>query len=311
MRTHCVYRILISALLLMAGLCLPTYASWSFTGQTSGPSTPTAQDALTYFQNQDWANSAKAYRVITEREPKNGPAWFRLGHSLHSLGKFQEAVEAYHRAVEINKNPVAMYNLACAYARSNDKQNALQWLMRAVRAGFNQPQQVRVDEDLVSLRDDASFKEAIAVAERNANPCGQPVYKQFDFWVGEWNVFVGGSQAGTNSVQKILGGCVVFENWTDMAGRGGKSFNTFNSQKGKWQQTWVDDRGSIIEFFGEGKDGVMAYQAETLGSGGAKLLHRMTFTKLSDNRVRQLWEQSNDGGKTWTVAFDGEYQRKI
>lgn len=147
-------------------------------------------------------------------------------------------------------------------------------------------------------------------AAQTTNPCGGTVYKQFDFWVGEWDVFAGGKQIGTNSVQKILGGCVVFENWTDMRGRGGKSFNTFNSQKGKWQQTWVDDNGNVIEFVGEAKDGVMTYHAETIANDGLKIQNRMTFTKILDNRVRQFWEQSRDAGRSWTVAFDGDYQRR-
>ncbi|MBX3280241.1 MAG: hypothetical protein KF868_19755 [Acidobacteria bacterium] len=191
-------------------------------------------------QNASQSNAAKAYQSLTEREPDNGVAWFRPGHSLR----------------------------------------------------------------------DARFKEVLTSAEGNANPCGLPVYRQLDFWVGEWNVFARGKQVGANSVQKILGDCVVFENWTDAAGRGGKSLNTFNRQKGKWQQTWMDDNGNVLEFTGEGRDGVMAYRAETVGPDGAKTLHRMTFTKLSDNRVRQFWEQSGDGGKTWNVAFDGDYQRK-
>lgn len=142
-------------------------------------------------------------------------------------------------------------------------------------------------------------------------PCEQPVYRELDFWVGEWDVFAGGKKVGTNRIEKILSGCVIFENWTDAAGNSGKSFNTFNRQKGKWQQTWIDDRGGVLEFTGTAKEGVMSYEAETPGKDGAKTLHRMTFTKLSENRVRQLWEQSVDSGKTWKTVFDGDYQRKI
>jgi len=40
-----------------------------------------------------------------------------------------------------------------------------------------------------------------------------------------------------------------------------------------------------------------------------KTLGRMTFFP-QDGTVRQLWEQSVDGGKTWSVAFDGLYTRK-
>ncbi len=36
-------------------------------------------------------------------------------------------------------------------------------------------------------------------------------------------------------------------------------------------------------------------------------LERLGFTLLAGGHVRQLWEQSTDGGKSWTVAFDGLY----
>jgi hypothetical protein len=54
----------------------------------------------------------------------------------------------------------------------------------------------------------------------------------------------------------------------------------------------------------------MAYLADTLGKGGVKVQNRMTFTQVADDRVRQFWEQSTDGGKTWTVVFDGDYRRR-
>ena len=34
------------------------------------------------------------------------------------------------------------------------------------------------------------------------------------------------------------------------------------------------------------------------------------FFNLGPGPVRQLWEQSTDEGKTWTVAFDGLYVRE-
>ena len=58
------------------------------------------------------------------------------------------------------------------------------------------------------------------------------------------------------------------------------------------------------------KDGALHYQGESLNSTGNKMLHRLTFSQLPEGRVRQFWEQSRDGGKTWGVAFDGEYTRK-
>jgi hypothetical protein len=144
------------------------------------------------------------------------------------------------------------------------------------------------------------------------SPCkSRPEYRQFDFWVGEWDVRnPQGQQAGTNSVQLILGDCVVFENWTGARGGHGKSFNVYNAAKGKWQQTWVDNSGGVLELFGEYKDNQMRLTGERKGTDGSVTLQRLTFTKLADGGVRQLWDQSTDGGKTWTVAFDGTYVRK-
>jgi hypothetical protein len=37
---------------------------------------------------------------------------------------------------------------------------------------------------------------------------------------------------------------------------------------------------------------------------------RITWTANADGSVRQLWESSDDEGKTVTVAFDGLYRRR-
>ncbi len=139
----------------------------------------------------------------------------------------------------------------------------------------------------------------------------RPENRQFDFWVGEWDVKnPQGQLAGTNSVQLILGDCVVFENWTGTRGANGKSFNIYNAVTRKWQQTWVDNGGNVLELAGDYRDNQMRLTGETLAPGGAKMLHRLTYTKITADHIRQLWEQSADGGKTWTNAFDGAYFRR-
>ena len=79
-------------------------------------------------------------------------------------------------------------------------------------------------------------------AAQNSQPTGprfpcesRAQARQFDFWIGEWNVTANGKPAGTNSVQRILGQCVIFENWTSAVGGEGKSMNFFNAQTGKWR----------------------------------------------------------------------------
>lgn len=166
---------------------------------------------------------------------------------------------------------------------------------------------------LLTIFASLSFEARAQTTSPPPSPCkSRPEHRQFDFWVGEWDVKTPqGRQAGTNSVQLILNDCVLFENWTGAGGMQGKSFNVYNAAKSKWQQTWVDGAGSVLELFGDYKDGEMRFAGESARPrDGKKIMNRLTFTKISNDKVRQFWEQSADDGKTWTVAFDGTYIRR-
>ena len=145
--------------------------------------------------------------------------------------------------------------------------------------------------------------------------CSTPEHRQFDFWVGDWQVFdyssgSKGKLAGTNRVEKILKGCVVQENWVGAGGSSGSSFNSFSD--GLWHQTWVDDTGFRLELAGAFRDGRMVLEGRSRGERGETVLERITWGVVNNNpnEVRQFWQQSRDEGKTWTVAFDGLYVRK-
>jgi hypothetical protein len=231
--------------------------------------------------------------------------------ALYSQERFSDAIAPLTTAARIGRNPTVMYNLACTYARSGNRDSALAWLGRAGSSGAFSAEQIEKDVDFASLREDTRFRKVMEAADRAAHPCkASPEYRQLDFWVGEWDVQVGGQRAGTSSVQRILGECVIFENWTGAGGVNGKSFNVYNAATKKWQQTWVDDRGSVLELAGSYSDGAMRFSGETKGPKG-KVLQRLTFFDLGNDRVRQLWEQSVDNGSSWAVTFDGMYVRRV
>lgn len=272
----------------------------------------TMQEADTLYQAQKWADAARLYEAVTKTEASNGRAWYRLGVSLHKLSRYAQAVDAYQKALAVNnKNAFAMYNLASSYARMSDKEKAFEWLNKALNTGFYQVASLKTDPDLASLREDARFPELVAMGERLTKPCMfSPENKQFDFWVGEWDVQISGQQVGTSSVQRILDGCVIFENWQSGLGSQGKSFNFYDPNTSRWQQTYVDNTGAVLNFYGEYKDNAIWYKGETRAKDGSKTLHKLTFSNLGPQRVRQLWEQSTDDGKTWKIIWDGIYTRK-
>lgn len=142
--------------------------------------------------------------------------------------------------------------------------------------------------------------------------CDGPQYRQFDFWAGEWEVKdADGSTAGTNSVTRILGGCVLQERWRGVKGLEGTSFNIYDRADASWHQIWVDSLGGRLDIAGGLRDGRMVLEGrDRKGLRGELVRDRITWTPLPDGRVRQHWEQSHDQGKTWQTAFDGMYSRK-
>ena len=85
-----------------------------------------------FYKQQKFAGSDKAFGEVTKDEPNNGRAWYFLGMSLHSLGKWEQAIAAFEKNVAIAKNPNAMYNIACGYSRLNQADKAFEWLEKSL-----------------------------------------------------------------------------------------------------------------------------------------------------------------------------------
>lgn len=141
--------------------------------------------------------------------------------------------------------------------------------------------------------------------------CKTPEFREFDFWVGEWAVTdsAGAASYGANSVTNEEGGCLVHEHWTGTKGGSGQSFNFYDARLGKWEQVWVGSGGGMLTLVGRFDAGAMVLEGES-GTGSGKALNRVRWTAEPDGRVRQYWTVSTDGGKSWSVSFDGWYRRK-
>ena len=147
-----------------------------------------------------------------------------------------------------------------------------------------------------------------------ANPCTASQQKQFDFWVGEWDLTwpgkkPGESGHGTNNIKRIMDGCVVQENFSGGdAHLRGTSVSTFDLTSNEWKQTWVDNEGGYLDFVGEFKDSQMILQREATVSG-KKILQRMVWKNITSSDLDWSWESSIDGGKTWQVNWPIHYKR--
>lgn len=272
---------------------------------------PTMEQADRFFQNNDFSEAARAYKLLVTADSTNGMAWLRLAGSYYRLQRYEDAIPAYERADQLGiYPPYVRYNLACAYALTGQKEPAFAWLEKALDSGFAGLRQLERDEDLASLRRDDRFLGLLQRADKNARPCEYDErYRQFDFWLGEWHVYnPAGTRVGTNHVEKMLEGCALQENWTSAGGIQGKSTNYLDPANGNWIQVWVSQGGDNIYYEGVFKDGGMHFQGESVDREGTRSLSRMLIAPMGDTgKVRQVIETSTDGGITWSVGFEGIY----
>ena len=141
--------------------------------------------------------------------------------------------------------------------------------------------------------------------------CDAPEHRQFDFWLGDWDVYEGDELVGTNRIETILDGCALRESWVGSSGMRGTSLNSFSPRDRRWHQTWVDSNGLLLELAGTFENGRIELAGRVpQPDGAADAMHRITWEPRADGTVRQHWQASRDGGVSWSDVFDGIYRQR-
>jgi hypothetical protein len=153
---------------------------------------------------------------------------------------------------------------------------------------------------------------ARAVAQTAASaPCGDPEHRKLDFWLGDWDAFDRGGAAKTPSarvrVESVLDGCALRELYEGADGSAGQSLTTYDATRKNWHQTWVTNRGGLLQIDGrfEGSRLVMAGKQ---ARAGREEMVRADW-RPQDGGVRETAEISVDGGATWKPWFDILFRR--
>lgn len=135
--------------------------------------------------------------------------------------------------------------------------------------------------------------------------------RQFDFWLGEWEVSWGEGQRGTNRIDKILDGKVIREQFdgNPAVPFQGLSLSVYDPDAELWRQTWVDNEGNYWTFRGRFEGGRMILSTEVTVEDKPVLL-RMVFYDIQTDQLDWNWERSEDGGRTWQLRWHIHYRRK-
>lgn len=138
--------------------------------------------------------------------------------------------------------------------------------------------------------------------------CSSAESKQFDFWIGDWDLTFDGGGKAKNRISKILDECVVLEEYTG-GGLVGKSFSTFDPQAKQWRHTWIDNTARHVDFAGEFQQGRMVVTRDASGPRGA-FKQRLIWSDIQRDSLKWTIERSDDSGKSWKVVFSASYQRE-
>ncbi len=148
------------------------------------------------------------------------------------------------------------------------------------------------------------------MSEESKN-CTAPEARQFDFWLGEWDLTWGKNGQGTNRIERILGGCVIQENFeaAPAAAYAGMSMSTYDAESEQWKQTWVDSQGLYLDFAGGFDDERMILNRDT-AIKGEPVKQRMVWYDIEPDKIEWNWQRSKDGGQSWEIVWHIHYIRK-
>lgn len=118
------------------------------------------------YQQKQYVEAAKQFKASLEIDSgdTNWPAYMGLGSSLLMQGQVSAAIRNLERANTARRGgePSLYYMLGCAYAQKRDKVKALEYLTRAVEAGYDLETASKNDKDLhQALGADPKFQELV------------------------------------------------------------------------------------------------------------------------------------------------------
>ena len=142
-------------------------------------------------------------------------------------------------------------------------------------------------------------------AQLPKSDCTVPEHRQFDFWLGDWDVFETDSvtKAAHVRVEHALDGCAVRELYEDGTGMKGESLSAYDAARKTWHQTWMTNHGQILMIEGVMQGDAMVLSGTYRDANGKQALARGTWKPVS-NGVRETAVTSTDGGRTWNSWFD-------
>jgi hypothetical protein len=149
----------------------------------------------------------------------------------------------------------------------------------------------------------------VVQARREAGP--EPA-RQFDFWLGEWDLAWGDGEHATNSIYLDFDDRVIVESFDGRPSieLQGMSISTYDEDAACWRQTWVDNNGGYLAFKGAYADGRMDLRTRREVDGRPALM-RMLWSGIRHDTLTWRWQRSFDRGSSWETLWQIAYTRVV
>jgi ketosteroid isomerase-like protein len=146
----------------------------------------------------------------------------------------------------------------------------------------------------------------VAAEPATSSKCASAEHRRLDFWAGDWDAYeIGGGDkpVARARVDIILGGCALREVYEQNDGLVGQSFTTYDASRKLWHQTWVTNRGQLLQIDGRFQGDSLTLQGRRAAPDGHEEILRGVWTAQGGG-VRETAQGSTDGGATWQPRFD-------
>lgn len=120
-------------------------------------------------ERKDYRTAIKAYQRAQAAQSDELEVLMGLAWCYKRTGQLPKSIDIMHQAyLNHREEPIVLYNLACYYALSGNKDQALSWLGRALRMNSDLRSLIDKETDFDPIRDDADFQYLIELASHDA-----------------------------------------------------------------------------------------------------------------------------------------------
>lgn len=127
-----------------------------------------------------YAEALTPLRQAAEADPENTHVWFALGWCYKRTGRIDLAIDSLQQVLASEPaEPLVHYNLACYWSLAGDKQQALEFLARALDINPEFRRLVDDEPDFDPVRSEPEFQALYGVSDvrrvpRRPSPRGRP-----------------------------------------------------------------------------------------------------------------------------------------